>query len=151
MTVCYLGLGSNLKTPERILRLAILRLKKMPKSAVLDVAPLYNTPPWGVHAQPHFCNTAVKIQTTLSPLQLLNACQALEKQFGRVRKKRWGPRTLDIDILFYGNTIMNTPKLTLPHPYIFQRRFVLEPLQNVGWASAQQIQIQNKNSKKFRS
>jgi 2-amino-4-hydroxy-6-hydroxymethyldihydropteridine diphosphokinase len=131
MILCYLGLGSNLKTPERIIRQAIHALKTTPRSAVLQVAKLDITAPWGVQAQPPFCNTVLALKTTLPPYKLLAHCQQLEQKFGRVRRKRWGPRTLDIDILLYGNLRLFSPKLTIPHPFLFDRDFVLQPLKTL--------------------
>lgn len=132
MTLCYLGLGSNLKTPIRQMRQALHALRKSPRIHVLAQTTLEITLPWGRLSQPAFCNTVVKANTTLSPRQLLLHCQQLENRFGRVRKRRWGPRTLDIDILLYGNQTLNTAQLTLPHPWIFQRDFVFQPLQALG-------------------
>lgn len=131
MTLCYLGLGSNLKNPERLIRQAIQRLRGTPRSILLQVAALEFTAPWGIHAQPSFCNTVLALKTSLSPQQLLKHCQQIEHSFGRVRKKRWGPRTLDIDILLYGNRRLHSPKLTIPHPYLLERDFVLQPLKGL--------------------
>jgi len=132
MTLCYLGLGSNLNTPQRLIRQALQVLRKSPRIRVLQITPLEITPPWGLQSQPVFCNTIVKVNTTWSPKQLLTLCQTIENRFGRVRKKRWGPRTLDIDILLYADKTLRTSTLIVPHPFIFQRDFVLKPLEALG-------------------
>jgi 2-amino-4-hydroxy-6-hydroxymethyldihydropteridine diphosphokinase len=90
----------------------------------------YRTPPWGITDQPEFINRCIWIATTLTPEKLLERAQKVEHAFGRNREKeiRWGPRTVDIDILTYGNVTTNTPELTLPHPRLFERAFVLMPL-----------------------
>lgn len=131
MTLCCLGLGSNLKTPTRLLRQAIEVLKKTPRSSLVQTTPLLFTAPWGLQSQPPFCNSLLLMNTSLTPWQLLRHCQQIERQFGRVRKKRWGPRTLDIDILLYGHRRIHSPELTIPHPYIRERDFVLEPLKTL--------------------
>lgn len=128
MNRCYLSLGSNQKFPERQLRHAIAALKNIPHTSVRRVSSLYWTKAWGIHAQQDFCNIVVAINTLLTPLALLKQCQKIETKQGRVRKKNWGPRTLDIDIILYGTRIINIPKLTIPHPYFLMRDFVLQPL-----------------------
>jgi 2-amino-4-hydroxy-6-hydroxymethyldihydropteridine diphosphokinase len=93
----------------------------------------YQTPPWGVLNQPPFINCAIVVETTLAPLDLLAYAQAVEDKFGRDRwrERRWGPRTLDIDLVVYDDVTMNLPTLTLPHPYMFERAFVLLPLAEI--------------------
>lgn len=126
--ICYLGLGSNLKTPERQIRQGIQNLKKIPGVMVIQTSKLYFNQAVGRRGQPQYCNSVVKIKTNYSPKLLLKRCLALEKQQGRVRKVRWGARTLDIDILLYGNRKLNTAQLTIPHPRMFERDFVMVPL-----------------------
>ncbi len=131
MIRCYLGLGSNLNTPIRQLQLAISALKKLPHSHVVQVSDLSYTQPLGTSFQPMYCNAVLALDTTLSPLQLLNYCQLIEQQQGRIRKKRWGSRTLDIDLLLYGDIKMQHKRLTLPHPGMLNRDFVMKPLANI--------------------
>ncbi len=128
MTRCYLGLGSNLRSPERQLRQALARLHKLPKSVITDVSRLYLSHPCGVRSQPQYVNMVIAIQTSLSAEHLLIHCQRIENKHQRLRKKRWGPRTLDIDLLLYGEQIIHHTGLTVPHPRMVQRDFVLVPL-----------------------
>ena len=128
MNVCYLSLGSNQKHPERQVRIAIKSIKALPKTFVTKISKLYKTKAWGLQAQQCFCNAVVKIHTDLSPLLLLDYCQHIEKEQGRVRKKHWGPRVIDIDIILYGEKIIHNDRLIIPHPYFKQRDFVLLPL-----------------------
>ncbi|KTC90249.1 2-amino-4-hydroxy-6-hydroxymethyldihydropteridine diphosphokinase [Fluoribacter dumoffii] len=132
MNVCYLGLGSNQQMPERQLRQAIKSIKALRHTVVTKVSSFYWTKAWGLQGQQDFCNAVIELITYLSPLQLLNACQKIEKQQGRVRKKRWGPRIIDIDLLFYENRVIRSKKLTLPHPHIQARDFVLNPLMEIN-------------------
>lgn len=128
MTLCYLGLGSNLNSPERQLRQAIEALRLLPLSNLCKVASFYRTEAWGRKQQPRFCNTVVAIQTKLTPHQLLYFCQKIESKQGRIRKLRWGARTLDIDILLYGSHKINSLNLVIPHPRMHERDFVKIPL-----------------------
>lgn len=131
MNRCYLSLGSNQKSPERQIRRAIKAIKALPSTATTQVSSLHWTKAWGVEAQQDFCNIVMEIQTRLPPLLLLQYCQKIETQQGRIRKKPWGPRTLDIDIILYADRRLKTPKLTIPHPLFLSRAFVLEPLSEV--------------------
>ncbi len=132
MNVCYLGLGSNQKSPERQLRQALFSIQCLPSTTIKKVSKLHWTKAWGLHAQQDFCNAAIEIVTRLTPLDLLKACQKIEKTQGRIRKKRWGPRVIDIDILIYSNRRMNLPNLIIPHPHILSRDFVLLPLKEIN-------------------
>ncbi|CAM4445828.1 MAG: 2-amino-4-hydroxy-6-hydroxymethyldihydropteridinepyrophosphokinase [Legionella sp.] len=132
MNICYLGLGSNQKSPERQLRRAIKAIRALRSTSLTKVSSFHWTKAWGLQGQQDFCNAVVEINTTLAPLQLLRACQEIEKQQGRVRKKRWGPRVIDIDILTYGNKTLQINNLTIPHPYITSRDFVLQPLSELS-------------------
>jgi 2-amino-4-hydroxy-6-hydroxymethyldihydropteridine diphosphokinase len=131
MIKAYLSLGSNLNYPERQIRLALQSLRNTPRIHLLKTASLYFNKAWGRKAQPDFCNTVVEITTTLSPMNLLKTCQMLEHKHGRVRKIRWGARTLDIDILLYGLHDFINPDLTIPHPRMLERDFVLIPLMEI--------------------
>ncbi|OYV55285.1 MAG: 2-amino-4-hydroxy-6-hydroxymethyldihydropteridine diphosphokinase [Legionella sp. 21-45-4] len=125
---CYLGLGSNLRSPERQLHHALTALRCIPHTTIEKQSrPLFSQA-MGLRAQPNYCNAVVLINTTLPPEKLLQFCQHIEASQGRVRKKRWGSRTLDIDILLYDTLEYHSPTLTLPHPQLLQRDFVLIPL-----------------------
>ncbi|MDF1827129.1 MAG: 2-amino-4-hydroxy-6-hydroxymethyldihydropteridine diphosphokinase [Legionellaceae bacterium] len=125
---CYLGLGSNLNSPKRNLRLACQALKALPQTHVVNISSLYQSKPAGVVGQPDYCNAVVHINTRLPAHTLLKYCQKIEAAHGRVRKKRWGSRTLDIDILLYAQHSIQTPDLTIPHPRLHVRDFMLIPL-----------------------
>ncbi|KTC79494.1 2-amino-4-hydroxy-6-hydroxymethyldihydropteridine diphosphokinase [Legionella cherrii] len=132
MNVCYLGLGSNQHDPERQLRKAIKSIKALRCTVVTKVSSFYWSKAWGLQGQQDFCNAVVELSTVLSPLQLLNACQKIEKKQGRIRKKRWGPRIIDIDLLLYENRVVQSKKLIVPHPHIHSRDFVLTPLKEIN-------------------
>lgn len=128
MKHCYLALGANLGNSERQLRTALKHLKKLPHSRLQGTAPFYRSGAWGRKSQPAFCNTAVALHTRLSPKCLLRHCQAIEKRMGRVRKVRYGARTIDIDILLYDHKEVKLADLTIPHPRLIERDFMLTPL-----------------------
>lgn len=128
MTPCYLGLGSNLSSPQRQIHLAYQALKALPQTEVLMISSLYQSEAAGVFGQPNYCNAVVSIKTRLPAHLLLTHCQKLEATHGRVRKKHWAARTLDIDLLLYGQDTIKTPDLTLPHPQLHVRDFMLTPL-----------------------
>jgi len=128
MNRCYLALGSNQKFPERQLRLAIKSIRNLPSTSITRISTFYWNKAWGLTNQQDFCNAVIEIITILPPLKLLRACNKIENQHGRVRKKRWGPRILDIDILLYSNKVIQSKDLTIPHPQILTRDFVLKPL-----------------------
>lgn len=132
MTLCYIGLGSNLNNPRRQLILSIRALKSLPRTTVKKKSKVYITEPWGVAAQPVFYNMVVAIETTLNPIQLLAGLHDIEQTQLRIRKRHWGPRTLDLDILLYGSRTIKTHDLTIPHPYLLERDFVLEPLLEIA-------------------
>jgi len=132
MIRCYLSLGSNLRSPERQLRQASEKIKKLPKTRVTKISPLYFSEAVGRRAQPPYCNTVVEIETSQDPKALLTSCLAIEKEQQRVRKVRWGSRTLDIDILLYGQQTIQQHHLTIPHPRMFERDFVLKPLFSIA-------------------
>jgi 2-amino-4-hydroxy-6-hydroxymethyldihydropteridine diphosphokinase len=123
----YLSLGSNIGDREANLLAAIERLQA-PELRVLRVSPIYETEPVGLAAQRWFLNLAVEAETTLFPLQLLARTGRIERELGRQRTVANGPRTIDIDILFYGNAVVKTARLEIPHPRLSERRFVLAPL-----------------------
>ena len=127
--IYYLGLGANLGEREKTLRRAIERVKKIPAVKLLRVSSFYETEPWGVVGQPHYLNAAIKISTTLEPLDLLDALQKIEADLGRIRRRRWEARIIDIDIL-YGAKI-SCERLTVPHKFLFERDFALVPLSEI--------------------
>jgi 2-amino-4-hydroxy-6-hydroxymethyldihydropteridine diphosphokinase len=132
MILCFLALGSNLRTPARQLRQAIAHLHQIPRTRFIRVAKFYSSQAWGRKTQPMFCNTVVALQTSLTPKALLAQCQRIEQKQGRQRNVKWGTRTLDIDILLYGLMTYNSPTLTIPHPQLLQRDFVLVPLLEIA-------------------
>jgi 2-amino-4-hydroxy-6-hydroxymethyldihydropteridine diphosphokinase len=127
----YLSLGSNLGRREEYLREAISRLQEL--GAIRLFSAFYETQPVEVEReQPWFLNCAVAMETELSPAQFLIRILAIEQSMGRMRTEPKGPRTIDIDIVFFGNDVLDTPELTVPHPAMQQRRFVLEPLAEIA-------------------
>ncbi|MDF1757919.1 MAG: 2-amino-4-hydroxy-6-hydroxymethyldihydropteridine diphosphokinase [Legionellaceae bacterium] len=128
MPTCYLSLGSNLKSPKRQLQIAIDNLRRVKNTRISKISSLYFNPPVGVKSQPMFYNLVIEINTTLPAHELLKYCKNIEKKQGRVSKKRWGARTIDVDILLYGNKKLSTPNLIIPHPQMLKRDFVLIPL-----------------------
>ena len=127
--VAYIALGSNLGDREATLRHATAMLQR-PGVCVRVVSQFIETAPVGPEGQGPYLNAAAELETILTPHELLAVLMDVERQLGRDRSKehRWGPRTCDLDLLLYGQTILDTPDLTLPHPRIAERRFVLEPL-----------------------
>lgn len=128
----YIALGSNLGDREAGLNRAIELLGKTEGIEVTAVSSYYNTAPVGYTEQPDFLNAAAEIKTTLSPYKLLQVCMGIEKELKRERIIRWGPRTIDLDILLYGDSIINGADLTIPHPRMHERNFVLEPLNEIA-------------------
>jgi 2-amino-4-hydroxy-6-hydroxymethyldihydropteridine diphosphokinase len=127
VTVAYIGLGSNLGDRKGTLRDALARLAELGK---VRVSSFRETDPVGVTDQPKFVNAVAELSTQLAPRDLLDALLAIERELGRdrSREQRWGPRTLDLDLLLYGGEMIDEPGLTVPHPRLADRRFVLEPL-----------------------
>lgn len=129
MTLVYIALGSNLASPLDQVNAAIAAIGEIPQSRIVAVSSLYRTPPLGPPDQPDYLNAAVALETELEPEALLDHTQRIELQQGRVRKaERWGPRTLDLDILLFGELTLNTPRLTVPHYDMKNRGFMLWPL-----------------------
>ncbi|WP_153446035.1 2-amino-4-hydroxy-6-hydroxymethyldihydropteridine diphosphokinase [Vibrio algicola] len=125
----YIAIGSNLADPVAQAKLAIEALKQHPDLELVACSSLYSSTPMGPQNQPDYINAVAQVRTRLSPLDLLDCTQAIEQQQGRVRKEeRWGPRSLDLDILLYANQTIDTPRLTVPHYGIKIREFVLYPL-----------------------
>ncbi|EFM2062031.1 2-amino-4-hydroxy-6-hydroxymethyldihydropteridine diphosphokinase [Escherichia coli] len=129
MTIAYIAIGSNLASPLEQVNAAVKALGEIPQSKILAVSSFYRTPPLGPQDQPDYLNAAVALETSLTPEELLNHTQRIELQQGRVRKaERWGPRTLDLDIMLFGNEVINTERLIVPHYDMKNRGFMLWPL-----------------------
>jgi|GEM_PF-833592 len=127
--VCFLGLGSNLNDPIKQLKKSIQHLNKLPQTTVIEISNFYRSKAWGVTEQNDFINTVVKINTALRPKLLLNKVKKIEYQLmQRQINKRWHSRVIDIDLLIWGNITMNRADLVLPHPWISERCFVIQPL-----------------------
>ena len=126
----FLGIGTNLGDRERNLQDALAVLSQ--KMVILKESSIYQTAPWGYLDQPAFLNQVIKAQTDLSSLNLLGFLKDTEKQLGRQANFRYGPRLIDLDILFYGDRIIQTPRLQVPHPRLAQRAFVLVPMAEIA-------------------
>jgi 2-amino-4-hydroxy-6-hydroxymethyldihydropteridine diphosphokinase len=131
VTVAFIGLGSNLGDREGNLRAALARLTELGE---VRASSFRETDPVGVTDQPRFLNAAAEVSTDLPARDLLDALLAIERDLGRdrAREERWGPRTLDLDLLLYGDDVIDEPGLTVPHPRLAERRFVLEPLHELA-------------------
>ena len=130
MTIAYLGLGSNLGRRDRNLSAARRRLRER-GARIVRMSTVIETEPWGVIDQPRFLNQVVEVEWSGTPRQLLRTAQAVEREGGRVRTRRWGPRTIDVDILVFGDERVNEKDLVIPHPRIGERPFVLEGLREL--------------------
>ena len=129
MTRAFVGLGANLGDRERTLRAAVDALAAEAGIEIVAVSTLRETEPVGVGEQPSFLNGAAELETSLGARELLDRLLAVEQRFGRIRTPgEHGPRTLDLDLLLYGDEVIDEPRLTIPHPRLHERRFVLEPL-----------------------
>lgn len=127
-----LGLGGNVGDVVEAFSSALSGLKAHPGTSLRGLSRIYRTPPWGKLDQPDFLNMAALVETSLSARELLALCLELERRSGRERRERWGPRTLDIDILTYGPDAIDEPGLQVPHPRIAERAFVLAPLAEIA-------------------
>jgi 2-amino-4-hydroxy-6-hydroxymethyldihydropteridine diphosphokinase len=132
MTLAFVGLGANLGDPVRTLRLAVRALDGLPGSRCIGVSPWYRNPPVGPRDQPDYVNAVAVLRTRLGPRRLLAWLQRIELRHGRVRGQRWGPRTLDLDLLVFGAVRLASRHLHLPHPRIQERSFVLYPLHDLA-------------------
>jgi 2-amino-4-hydroxy-6-hydroxymethyldihydropteridine diphosphokinase len=126
----YIGLGSNLGDSLETLRSATARLASL--GTVVDASSVYESDPIGLEAQPAFQNAVVALDTTLTPMQLLDGLLAIEAEFKRERTVRWGPRTLDLDLIWFDGLELDSSRLTLPHPRAHEREFVLRPLADIA-------------------
>ncbi|WP_019616449.1 2-amino-4-hydroxy-6-hydroxymethyldihydropteridine diphosphokinase [Psychromonas ossibalaenae] len=131
--ISYIGIGSNQAAPLSQAKLAVKTLHQLPKTTLLKCSSLYSSTPMGPQDQPDYVNAVVELDTQLSALELLDELQKIELAQGRVRKEnRWGPRTLDLDIILYDNQNIDNERLTIPHYGMTQREFVLYPLQEIA-------------------
>lgn len=128
----YLGLGGNVGDVKAVLKAALDALNAHPQISVKKLSNLYKTPPWGDKNQDWFLNACALIETSIEPLALLKIVKSLEVDFKRKKTRKWGPRTLDIDLLVYEDVALKTKTLTLPHPRISERAFVLVPLNDIA-------------------
>ncbi|MEM1366762.1 MAG: 2-amino-4-hydroxy-6-hydroxymethyldihydropteridine diphosphokinase [Cyanobacteria bacterium P01_H01_bin.15] len=131
-TPCIVALGSNLGNSRTTLENAIAELNQQPQIKVIKRSICYETAPVGGPQQPNYLNSCVCLETALSPLELLAMLLSIEGKFGRVRQEKWGPRTLDLDLIFFGDRIINDPQLRVPHPRYRERGFVLVPLAEIA-------------------
>jgi len=132
MVTCYLGIGSNIGDRRRYISLAIKKLKGLKNTRIIKVSRLYETEPFGGPCgQRRYLNAAVRIKTSVTPPALLRKIKEIENLLGRNRSRRWGPRRIDLDILFYGDRNIDSSVLKVPHPGVFRRGFVMRPLMEV--------------------
>lgn len=132
MTTVYLSFGSNMGDRERQINDALSLLNGLPETKVTKISRLYETAPVGGVEQDDFLNGIVAIETNLSPLELLDGIQAIELKLNRVRKIHWGPRTIDLDIVLFGDLVIDSERLKVPHPFMHERSFVLIPLNEIA-------------------
>ena len=130
--ICFIGLGSNLNDPAGQCIEAFCRLSSVHGIKVLRRSSLYRTEPVGFTEQDWFINAVIEIRTVLTPHELLKSLKTIEESMGRVRGPNWGPRIIDMDILLYGQEVINDEDLVIPHPELHKRRFVLEPLHEIA-------------------
>ncbi len=123
-------MGSNVGNRKRNIRLAIACLSR--RVTVIKVSKLYESEPWGYERQKNFCNVVLKVDCNLKPVSLLKFIKSVERKLGRIKKFKWGPRTIDVDIIAYKNTIVKREDLMLPHRYAHERLFVVKPLCEIG-------------------
>ncbi|OOF79581.1 2-amino-4-hydroxy-6-hydroxymethyldihydropteridine diphosphokinase [Rodentibacter caecimuris] len=132
MITVYIALGSNLNTPSKQLNSALKAIENLPQTRFIAVSSFYQSKPLGPQDQPDYVNAVAKIETALPPLSLLDELQRIENEQGRVRLRRWGERTLDLDILLYGNEIIQNERLIIPHYDMQNREFVIVPLMEIA-------------------
>lgn len=132
MTTAYVGLGSNLEDPAKQVETALQELDRLPRTRLVRRSTLHRTAPVGYRDQPDFINAVAELETDLPAERLLDELQALEARHGRVRSFPNAPRTLDLDLLLFGDLVVQTERLILPHPRMRERAFVLEPLREIA-------------------
>ncbi|MDY6826289.1 MAG: 2-amino-4-hydroxy-6-hydroxymethyldihydropteridine diphosphokinase [Bacillota bacterium] len=132
INIAYIGLGSNIGSRLTNLRQSLTLLARIPSIRIKTVSPIYETEPVGGPVQGYYLNACASLLTTLPPETLMEAMLDVENRIGRIRIERWGPRTIDLDMLVYENMVMNTARLALPHPRLGERCFVLIPLSDIA-------------------
>ncbi|MEN3039274.1 MAG: 2-amino-4-hydroxy-6-hydroxymethyldihydropteridine diphosphokinase [Candidatus Kryptonium sp.] len=132
MPIAYLGIGSNLGDRIKYIQRALVALSKLPRTKITKISSLYETEPYGRKDQPWFVNIVAEIFTELSPFELFKKCKSIEKILGRQSRERWMEREIDIDILLYGDVVISTDEIQIPHPDMHNRRFVLIPLSEIA-------------------
>ena len=132
MNTAFIALGANLGDPAATVKAAFAALANLPDSRIVHCSSLCRTAPVGITEQPEFVNAVAQLETDLAPEALLDALLEIEQRFGRIRAERNGPRTLDLDLLLYGDQFVSLPRLTLPHPRLHLRAFVLQPLAEIA-------------------
>ena len=137
----YIGLGGNVGDVFTNMQSALHTLNSNEQISVRSISNLYKTPPWGIEDQDWFLNACASIETELSAQELLNQCLETEKTLKRVRDVRWGPRTIDLDVLIFGQEVIEEDKLQIPHPRMHERAFVLKPMADI----APQLMLRDKN------
>ncbi len=140
METAYIGLGGNLGDVVATMSGALQQIDAHSDIKVVAVSPVYRTRPWGVEDQDWFHNACAKLETRMEPIELLDECLKIERFFKRERRVRWGPRTLDLDIMVFGDRTINEERLSIPHPRITERAFVMKPLDDI----APEIEVQGK-------
>lgn len=143
----FIGIGANIGPVRENFAKALKNIEKCGR--VVSVSSLYESDPVGPQDQPKFTNAVVKVKTELSPFELLDCLKAIEREMGRKKTKRWGPRVIDLDIIFYGNLVISTDSLVIPHPRAHERRFVLEPLLEIepdAWHPAKNMAVRDIHS-----
>ena len=132
MVECYVGLGSNVGDRVGMVTRALACLASQPDLVLRDISPFYLTPAWGHTDQPDFVNAVCRIDTHLAPKDLLKRLKSIETALGRRERQRWGPREIDLDILLYGDEVLDEAGLKVPHPMLHERAFVLVPLADIA-------------------
>ncbi|MBC8525795.1 MAG: 2-amino-4-hydroxy-6-hydroxymethyldihydropteridine diphosphokinase [Candidatus Cloacimonetes bacterium] len=130
--IVFIGLGSNLGNRKENIKKAIMKISELPQSSVQAASSIINTKPMGKIDQPDFLNCVIKIKTELNPEQLLSKLLQIEKEMGRIRKEKLGPRIIDLDILFFNDEIIKTKELIIPHSEILNRKFVLYLIKEIA-------------------
>ena len=131
MNIVFLQLGGNLGNREQLLKDAILAVENRVGN-IIDLSKVYESAPWRVEGQNNYLNQIIKVKTTLLAREVLSTVLSIEKQLGRIRIEKWGERLIDIDIIFYNNSIIETPELCIPHKHLHERMFVLTPLCDIA-------------------
>lgn len=132
MIRCFIGLGANLDDPAAQIAIALRALARLPDSRLLRCSSLYGSKPLGPQDQPDYVNAVAELQTTLEPLALLDALQAQEREQGRIKRRHWGERCIDLDLLLYGDLTLLSERLNIPHHEMHKRSFVLLPLREIA-------------------